>query len=109
MLLKLLEHVDRGKLVEGEVGGFFVRYPFHRDFEDLPRLAVGIFHGIDDENLPGLLVAQNQIKKNIPDTGPHIHSQDVGGQAVALLQPLNDGGPEPVIAPQDVAAAEDQD
>lgn len=35
VLFKLLEHVDRGELAEREVGGFFVRYPRHRDFEDL--------------------------------------------------------------------------
>jgi hypothetical protein len=50
MIMKLLEEVHRGELVQGKVRGLLRRNPRHRNFEDLPGLAVRIVHRVEDDD-----------------------------------------------------------
>lgn len=107
--LQFMQEVHGGKLVQGKIRGFLGRDAVHGNLEDLPGGAVGVVHRVHDDELVGSILAQGQIKEDLPDAGAHVPDQNVGRQIIVLLEMLHHRGPETVIPEEDVAAAENQD
>ncbi|HTY00625.1 MAG TPA: hypothetical protein VMG09_11415 [Bacteroidota bacterium] len=90
-----------------KVVGFLSRECVDRKFEYLPLCPIDV-QSVENDHFSGKGVAETEREENLPDSRADIHHVNVVRNVVGRAEPIDDSGPEPVVAEQTIAAPEDQ-